>query len=119
LLEARFPFGDVAKQGQLDSCACYKNRELSRRSTGPTSSSAKIPPAAGRYAHTSGHGVPGRRDCFERLFRADIAKRPPGNPQGSVLQTLVQRYPSLAADSRQRMIYLRNGLADYGGVTVT
>ena len=55
--------------------------------------------------------------ALERLFKADIAKRPPHEAEKSfqAFQTLVQQYPKspYAADARQRMVYLRNRLADY------
>jgi outer membrane assembly lipoprotein YfiO len=54
---------------------------------------------------------------LERVFKADIAKRPPSEARKSfqAFQTLLQRYPNspYAADARQRMVYLRNRLADY------
>ena len=57
------------------------------------------------------------RASSKRLFRADISKRPPQEARQSFqsFQTLVQRFPKspYAADARQRMIYLRNKLADY------
>ncbi len=59
----------------------------------------------------------GGASSLERLFRADIAKRPPHEAEKSfqAFQTLVQQYPKspYAADARQRMVYLRNRLADY------
>jgi opacity protein-like surface antigen len=54
---------------------------------------------------------------LERKFKADIAKRPPHEARKSfqAFQVLVQQYPKspYAADARQRMIFLRNRLADY------
>ena len=54
---------------------------------------------------------------LERVFRADVTQRPPGEARKSLqaFQLLVERYPKspYAADSRQRMVYLRNRLADY------
>ncbi len=54
---------------------------------------------------------------LERKFKADIAKRPPHEARKSfqAFQMLVQQYPKspYAADARQRMIFLRNRLADY------
>ena len=59
----------------------------------------------------------GGASFLERLFRADISKRPPQEARQSFqsFQTLVQQFPKspYAADARQRMIYLRNKLADY------
>jgi len=121
LLEARFPFSDVAKQGQLDLMyAYYKNREaesaidqadqfIRENPTHPRVDYAYY--VKGLVYFESG------ATYFERLFRADIAKRPPQEARKAFqsFQTLVQQYPRspYAADSRQRMIYLRNRLADY------
>jgi outer membrane protein assembly factor BamD len=54
---------------------------------------------------------------IERWFRANLSQRPPIDARKSFqsFQTLVQQYPNseYAADARQRMIFLRNRLANY------
>ena len=54
---------------------------------------------------------------IERLFRADLTKRPPTTARKSftAFRTVVEQYPKseYAHDAQQRMIYLRNRLADY------
>jgi outer membrane protein assembly factor BamD len=54
---------------------------------------------------------------LEKFFRADMNQRPPQEARKSFqsFQTLLQQYPQspYAADDRQRMVYLRNRLADY------
>jgi outer membrane protein assembly factor BamD len=54
---------------------------------------------------------------MERLFRADLTKRPPTTARKAftAFRTVVEQYPKseYAHDSLQRMIYLRNRLADY------
>jgi outer membrane protein assembly factor BamD len=54
---------------------------------------------------------------MERWFHADLSKRPPIEARKSfqAFQSLVQRYPNseYAADARQRMVFLRNRLANY------
>ena len=56
-------------------------------------------------------------NVIERWFRADLSERPPIDATKSyqAFATLVQRFPNsqYAADSRQRMIFLRNRLASY------
>jgi outer membrane protein assembly factor BamD len=51
------------------------------------------------------------------VFDAELAQRPPTEARKSfqAFQTLVQQFPKspYAADARQRMVYLRNRLADY------
>jgi outer membrane protein assembly factor BamD len=54
---------------------------------------------------------------MERRFNVDLSKRPPVNARKSfeAFQQLIEKYPhsEYAADSRQRMIFLRNRLADF------
>jgi outer membrane protein assembly factor BamD len=121
LLEARFPFSDQAKQGQIDLIyAYYKNREP-ESAIDQADQFIRENPAHPRvdYAYYIKGLVyfESGANWLERVFRADISKRPPQEARKSfqAFQTLVQQYPTspYAADSRQRMIYLRNRLADY------
>lgn len=56
-------------------------------------------------------------NVLERLFRVDITERPPKETYlaFTAFQDLIRQFPDSAyvADSRQRMIYLRNRLATY------
>ncbi len=56
-------------------------------------------------------------NLFERAFHADLTKRPPSTARKSFdsFRHVVQQYPKspYAHDALQRMIYLRNRLADY------
>lgn len=121
LLEARFPFSDPAKQGQLDLIyAYYKNREP-ESAIDQADQFIRENPAHPRvdYAYYIKGLVyfESGANWLERAFRADITKRPPQEARKSfqAFQTLIQQYPKspYAEDSRQRMIYLRNRLADY------
>jgi len=121
MLEARYPFSEQAKQGQLDLIyAYYKNRSadsaidqsdqfIRENPTHPRVDYAYY--VRGLVYFDSG------ANWLERKFKADIAKRPPHEARKSfqAFQMLVQQYPKspYAADARQRMIYLRNRLADY------
>jgi outer membrane protein assembly factor BamD len=121
LLEARYPFSEQAKQGQIDLMyAYYKNRAgdsavdqadqfIRENPTHPRVDYAYY--IRGLVYFESG------ANWLERVFNADIAKRPPSEARKSfqAFQTLLQRYPNspYAADARQRMVYLRNRLADY------
>jgi outer membrane protein assembly factor BamD len=120
-LEARYPFSEPAKQGQLDLMyAYYKNRD-SESAIDQADQFIRENPTHPRvdYAHYIKGLVyfEGGANFLERLFHADIAKRPPQEARESFqsFQTLVQQFPKspYAADARQRMIYLRNKLADY------
>jgi outer membrane protein assembly factor BamD len=121
LLEARFPFSDSAKQGQLDLMyAYYKNRET-ESAIDQADQFIRENPTHPRvdYAYYIRGLVyfEGGASWIERAFKADMAKRPPQEARSSFqsFQTLVQQYPNspYAADARQRMVYLRNRLADY------
>lgn len=121
MIEARFPFSEAAKQGQIDLIyAYYKNREaesaidqadqfIRENPTHPRVDYAWY--VKGLVYFESGANV------LERLFRADVTMRPPQEARKSfqAFQTLLQQYPKspYAADARQRMVYLRNRLADY------
>ena len=120
-LEARYPFSDEAKQGQLDLLyAYYKNREA-ESAIDQADQFIRENPTHPRvdYAYYIKGLVyfEGGASFLERLFHADISKRPPQEARQSLqaFQTLLQRFPNspYAADARQRMIYLRNKLADY------
>ena len=120
-LEARYPFSEEAKQGQLDLLyAYYKNREA-ESAIDQADQFIRENPTHPRvdYAYYIKGLVyfEGGANFLERLFHADIAKRPPQEARESFqsFQTLVQRFPKspYATDARQRMIYLRNKLADY------
>jgi len=120
-LEARFPFSNPSRQGQIDLMyAYYKNGEaesaidqadqfIRENPTHPRVDYAYY--VKGLVYYESG------ANALERLFRADIGKRPPQEARKSFqsFQTLVQQFPKspYAADARQRMVYLRNRLADY------
>jgi outer membrane protein assembly factor BamD len=121
MLEARYPFSEQAKQGQLDLIyAYYKNRSadaaidqadqfIRENPTHPRVDYAYY--VRGLVYFESG------ANWLERKFKADIAKRPPHEASKSFqsFQVLVQQYPKspYSADARQRMIFLRNRLADY------
>ena len=120
-LQARFPFSNPAKQGQLDLMySYYKNREtesaidqadqfIRENPTHPRVDYAYY--IRGLVYYESGAG------WLERVFNADVTKRPPSETRKSLqaFQTLLERYPKspYGPDSRQRMVFLRNRLADY------
>lgn len=120
-LEARFPFTNAARQGQLDLMyAYYKNGE-SEAAIDQADQFIRENPAHPRvdYAYYIKGLVHFERNpnFLERWFRADLSQRPPSDARSSfqAFQTLVQRYPAseYAQDARQRMVFLRNRLASY------
>jgi len=121
LLEARYPFSDPARQGQLDLLyAYYKNRET-ESAVDQADQFIRENPTHPRvdYAYYIRGLVYFQAGAtwFERVARADNRQAAAaGRPQGvPVVPDLVQSYPKspYAADARQRMVYLRNRLADY------
>ncbi|MDY6949123.1 MAG: outer membrane protein assembly factor BamD [Pseudomonadota bacterium] len=120
-LEARFPFTNAARQGQLDLMyAYYKNREP-EAAIDQADQFIRENPAHPRvdYAYYIKGLVQFERNpnFLERWFNADLSQRPPIDARKSFqsFQTLLQRFPNseYSADARQRMIFLRNRLASY------
>jgi outer membrane protein assembly factor BamD len=120
-LEARFPFTNAARQGQLDLMyAYYKNKEP-EAAIDQADQFIRENPAHPRvdYAYYIKGLVHFERNpnFLERWFNADLSQRPPADALSSFqsFQTLIQRFPNseYAEDARQRMIFLRNRLAAY------
>jgi outer membrane protein assembly factor BamD len=120
-LEARFPFSNPARQGQLDLMyAYYKNREP-ESAIDQADQFIRENPAHPRidYAYyIKGLTQFERNPNFlERWFNADLSERPPIDARKSfqAFQTILERFPNseYAEDSRRRMIFLRNRLASY------
>jgi outer membrane protein assembly factor BamD len=120
-LEARFPFSNEARQGQLDLMwAYYKNREP-ESAIDQADQFIRENPAHPRidYAYYIKGLVQFERNpnFLERWFNADLTERPPIDARKSfqAFQTIVERFPNseYAEDSRRRMIFLRNRLAAY------
>jgi outer membrane protein assembly factor BamD len=120
-LESRYPFANVARQGQLDLMYAYYKNRAQESAEDQADQFIRENPAHPRvdYAYyikglATFEGVP---NFIERWFRADLNKRPPIDARKSfqAFQSLVTRYPNseYANDARQRMIFLRNKLADY------
>jgi outer membrane protein assembly factor BamD len=120
-LEARFPFSNEARQGQLDLLwAYYKNREP-ESAIDQADQFIRENPAHPRidYAYYIKGLVQFERNpnFLERWFNANLTERPPIDARKSfqAFQTIVERFPNseYAEDSRRRMIFLRNRLAAY------
>ena len=120
-LEARFPFSNPARQAQLDLMqAYYMNREP-ESAIDQADQFIRENPAHPRvdYAYYIKGLVQFERNpnFLERWFNADLSERPPIDARSSfqAFQTLIQRFPNseYVNDARQRMIFLRNRLANY------
>ena len=121
ILQARYPFSDVARQIQLDLMyAYYKSgqRELAIEAADTFMRENPIHPRVDYALYIKGLAYfsdePG---MLERWFRKDTNKRPPKDTEQSYqsFRRLVERYPAsqYAADAQQRMVYLKNRLAAY------
>ena len=120
-LTARFPFTDEARQARLDLIYAYYRAGESESATDAAETFIRENPAHPRvdYAWYMKGMVDFEKqpNALERMFRVDMTKRPPTNARKSfaAFKTVVEQYPKseYAHDALQRMVYLRNRLADY------
>jgi outer membrane protein assembly factor BamD len=120
-LEARFPFSNPARQGTLDLMYAYYRNHEPESAIDQADQFIRENPAHPRvdYAYYIKGLAQFERNpnVLERWFNADLSQRPPIDARKSFqsFQTLLQRFPNstYADDSRQRMIFLRNRLANY------
>ena len=120
-VQARYPFSEFARQAQLDLIyAYYKNREP-ESAVGTADQFIRENPRHPRvdYAYYLKGLVyyERTRNWLEKLFRIDLSKRAPDDARRSFnnFSLLLDRFPDspYAEDARQRMIFLRNRLADH------
>lgn len=120
-LTARFPFTDEARQARLDLIYAYYRAGEGESATDAAETFIRENPTHPRvdYAWYMKGMVDFEKqpNALERLFRVDMTKRPPSNARKSfaAFKTVVEQYPKseYSHDARQRMVYLRNRLADY------
>ncbi len=120
-LTARFPFTDEARQARLDIIYAYYRAGEGESATDAAETFIRENPTHPRvdYAWYLKGLVEFEHqpNAIERLFHADLSKRPPSNARKSfaAFKTVVEQYPKseYAYDSLQRMVYLRNRLASY------
>src|ERR1700761_4345831 len=120
-LQSRFPFSEPARQAQLDLIyAYYKSRQVDP-AVDAADTFIRENPTNPRvdYAYYMKGLVYFERQSnwLERRFNVDLSQRPPINSKKSfdAFDELLKRYPHslYAGDARQRMIFLRNRLADF------
>jgi outer membrane protein assembly factor BamD len=120
-LTARFPFTDQARQARLDLIYAYYRAGEKESATDAADTFIRENPTHPRvdYAYYIKGLVDFERtaNIIEKLFRVDLTQRPPSTARKSfaAFRTVVEQYPKseYAHDSLQRMIYLRNRLANY------
>jgi outer membrane protein assembly factor BamD len=120
-LTARFPFTDQARQARLDLIYAYYRAGEKESATDAADTFIRENPTHPRvdYAYYIKGLVDFERtpNIIEKLFRVDLAQRPPSTARKSfaAFRTVVEQYPKseYAHDSLQRMVYLRNRLANY------
>ncbi|HTY92534.1 MAG TPA: outer membrane protein assembly factor BamD [Steroidobacteraceae bacterium] len=120
-LTARFPFTEQARQAHLDLIYCYYKDGEGESATDAADTFIRENPINPRvdYAYYVKGLVDFERtpNLFERWFHADLTKRPPVTARKAFdsFRHVVQQYPKsiYAHDALQRMVYLRNRLADY------
>lgn len=120
-LTARFPFTDQARQARLDLIYAYYRAGEGEAATDAAETFIRENPTHPRvdYAWYVKGLVDFERtpNALEHLFHVDLSQRPPSTARKSfsAFRTVVEQYPKseYAHDAEQRMIYLRNRLADY------
>ncbi|MGH8275734.1 MAG: outer membrane protein assembly factor BamD, partial [Steroidobacteraceae bacterium] len=120
-LTARFPFTDEARQARIDLIYAYYRAGEGESATDAADTFIRENPTHPRvdYAYYVKGLVDFERtpNAIERLFRADLTKRPPSNARKAFasFKIVVEQYPKseYAHDSLQRMVYLRDRLASY------
>ena len=120
-IQARYPFSDLSRQIQLELMYAYYRSGRREQSVEAADTFMRENPTHERvdyalYIKGISYFEEGK-SFLERWFRRDVTKRPPKDVDlaYSSLRRLVERYPAseYAADARQRMIYLKNRIADY------
>ncbi|MBT8422548.1 MAG: outer membrane protein assembly factor BamD [Gammaproteobacteria bacterium] len=118
-LEARFPFSNQARQGQLDLIyAHYRNNSPESVIDAAQQFERENPthPRVDYTLYMRGMALfRGEQNYFHKLLRVDLSKRPPKDARDaySAFAELLRRFPDsiYAPDARQRMIFLRNRIA--------
>lgn len=120
-LEARFPFSNQARQGQIDLIYAYFRNKEPESVLDAAQQFERENPTHPRVDYTLYmRGIAlfsGESGRFHRWFRVDLSMRPPKDALDSysAFSELIRRFPDsrYAADARQRMLFLRNRLAEH------
>ena len=120
-LEARYPFSEEARQARLDIIyGYYRSREQESAVDAADQFVRENPthPRVDYAMYLRGLVYFERSPNFlERWFNTDLNERPPQDVRRAfdAFESLIRQHPDsvYAHDARQRMIFLRNRLADY------
>jgi outer membrane protein assembly factor BamD len=120
-LEASYPFSNVTRQAQLDIIYAYYKAGQPEAAIAAAEEFERENPTHPRVDYTLYmRGLiyfDQAPNILERLFRIDMTTRPPKDTLRSfqMFQELLRRFPEseYAEDGRQRMVFLRNRLAEY------
>ena len=120
-LNARFPFSDAARQSRLDIMYAYYRQHEKDSAVDAADTFIRENPTHPRidYAYYIKGLVYFERtpNVLERRFDVDMSRRPPQDARKSfdAFARILTQYPhsAYAPDARQRMVYLRNRLAEY------
>jgi outer membrane protein assembly factor BamD len=121
MLDARYPFSEQARQGRLDIIyGYYRSREQESAIDAADQFIRENPthPRVDYAMYLKGLVYFERSPNFlERWFNADLEERPPQDVRRAfeAFDSLIKQHPNseYAHDARQRMIFLRNRLAEY------
>ena len=120
-IQARYPFSDLSRKIQLELMHAYYSSGQREQAIDAADTFMRENPTHPRVDYAlyikglsyfeDGPGF------LERWFRKDTTKRPPKELEQSyaMLRRLVERFPAseYAPDAEQRMIYIKNRLAEY------
>lgn len=120
-LAARYPFADESRQARLEVIYAYYRLGEKESAKDAADTFIRENPAHPRidYAWYLQGLIDFERTphLFERWLNVDMAEKPPQTARDSFesLRKVVVEFPTsiYATDARQRMIYMRNRLADY------
>ena len=120
-LEARYPFSNKAKQAQLDLIyAYYRNGDFAQVIDSAIQFERENPthPRVDYALYMQGLAqFTSQHNALHKVLRVNLAKRPPveARESFSAFAELIRRFPDsiYAEDARQRMIFLRNRLAEH------
>jgi outer membrane protein assembly factor BamD len=120
-LEARYPFSPETRQAQLDLIYLYYRSQQPEEAIDAAEEFERENPTHERLDYCLYMRGLVRFDqapnIIEKLLRVDLSLRPPKDTlrSFSTFQELVRRFPDseYVPDARQRMVFLRNRLADF------